>query len=116
VRYFPKCRTEYRDGFDACADCQVPLVDELLPEPPKEYINYKELLNTYNHADIAFLKSLLDSHKINYYIKGEDFVRLNPANPQPATLMVDEKQHEEVKELLKDFKGRFTNLPSWGNE
>jgi hypothetical protein len=29
--FCPKCRTEYRKGFTACSDCDIPLVDELLP-------------------------------------------------------------------------------------
>ena len=32
----PQCRTEYRPGFTHCADCGVPLVDELPPEAPSE--------------------------------------------------------------------------------
>ncbi len=30
--YCPNCRAEYREGFTECADCGVPLVDELPPE------------------------------------------------------------------------------------
>jgi hypothetical protein len=29
-----RCRAEYRDGFDICADCRVPLVASLPPLPP----------------------------------------------------------------------------------
>src|SRR5688572_11444980 len=32
-RYCPNCRAEYRAGFDVCSDCDVPLIDELPPEP-----------------------------------------------------------------------------------
>jgi hypothetical protein len=28
------CRAEYRQGFDTCADCRVPLVSTLPPLPP----------------------------------------------------------------------------------
>ncbi len=27
--YCPKCRTEYREGFNTCADCEIALVEEL---------------------------------------------------------------------------------------
>ena len=30
----PRCRSEYREGFARCADCRVPLVDELPPAEP----------------------------------------------------------------------------------
>ena len=29
--YCPKCRTEYRKGFNTCADCEISLVEELPP-------------------------------------------------------------------------------------
>ena len=29
----PKCRAEYRTGYTVCADCGVPLVESLPPEP-----------------------------------------------------------------------------------
>jgi len=29
--YCPKCKTEYRKGFNTCADCEISLVDELPP-------------------------------------------------------------------------------------
>jgi hypothetical protein len=30
--FCPKCKAEYREGFKACADCNVPLVDKLPEE------------------------------------------------------------------------------------
>ena len=32
-RYCPQCRTEYRPGFEICADCGAYLVHELPPDP-----------------------------------------------------------------------------------
>lgn len=41
--FCPKCRTEYRKGFTTCADCDIPLVAELPPEPaPPDSENAKE--------------------------------------------------------------------------
>jgi hypothetical protein len=34
VPFCPRCRAEYRAGFDACADCRVPLVGAQPPAPP----------------------------------------------------------------------------------
>lgn len=33
--FCPACRTEYRPGFSACADCHVPLVEKLEAPPPE---------------------------------------------------------------------------------
>jgi hypothetical protein len=56
--FCPKCKTEYREGFSVCADCNVDLVRELPPEPKPEYIEYEEIIVTYNPADVALIKSL----------------------------------------------------------
>ena len=107
--FCPKCKAEYREGFKICADCNVPLVDKLPEEPPKEYIKFKELLYTYSPADIAFIKSLFDAHNIRHNLQGEKFLQVRPL-AQPVGIMIDETQFEEAKELLKLFKGRFTGV------
>lgn len=106
---------EYEDWATKCADCDVPLVDKLPDEPPKEYIKYKEILCTFNPSDIAFIKSLFNAYNIRYYIQGEDFIHVRPL-VHPAGVMVDETQLEEAKELLKGFKGRFTGLSTGRDE
>ena len=58
--FCPKCRTEYREGFSICADCNTELVDEIPPEPEPEFVDYEEVLVTYNPADIALIKSMLE--------------------------------------------------------
>ena len=62
--FCPKCRAEYKEGFHTCSDCHIELVDELPPEPEPEFINFIEILGTYNPADVVFLKSLLESEGI----------------------------------------------------
>lgn len=109
MKYCPECKAEYENWVDKCSDCSVVLVSELPKEPAKEYIRYRELMFTYSPGDIAFLKSLFDANNIRYHIQGEAFLQLRPL-AQPVGIMVDEKQYEEVKELLKDFKSRFTGV------
>lgn len=108
-KYCPKCKSEYEEWVTLCADCKEQLVDTLPRELPKEYMKFKELQFTFNQGDIAFIKSIFDSNNIRYYIKDEEFMLVRPL-VQPAGVMVDEKQFEEAKELLKGFKGRFTGL------
>ena len=104
--FCPKCRTEYRKGFTTCADCEIPLVDELPPEPPPEpeqkleYVEYMHLLSTYNLADIALIKSVLDSENITYFFQGENFAYLLV---QPTKLMVSKDDIERAKELIRDL-------------
>ena len=100
--YCPKCRTEYRKGFTTCADCEIPLVEELPPEPEQkpEYVEYAHLLSTYNLSDIALIKSVFDGEDIIYYFQGESFTYLMV---QPTKLMVSKDDIERAKELIMDL-------------
>ncbi len=110
--FCPKCRAEYREGFYKCADCDIELVDqlpELPPEPKPEFIDYEEVLATYNPADIAILKSILESEGITYFFKGEHFTYMRPL-ADPARLMVRKDQIKDVKNLLSDLKLSFIGI------
>ena len=113
--FCPKCRCEYRKGFSECADCHVELIPELAPLPaePKssDFVEYRELLSTYNLADIAFIESILDSAKIIYFMQNEEFNTLT-FSPQPVRVMVNTDQLDKAKELLKDFRPQFSRVSS----
>lgn len=64
---------------------------------------YEEILATFNPADIAMIKSLLDSEAIDYYFKGEFFNFVEPLI-QPARLMVRQDQMDVAKEILSDLR------------
>lgn len=106
--FCPICKSEYRQGFTTCSDCHVQLVHELQSEPEAapEFIDYEEILYTFNPGDIAFIKSIFDSEKITYYFQGEHFNYVRPL-AVPARLMVKKDQVETAKELLKDAKFSF---------
>jgi len=104
--FCPNCKTEYRDGYKVCADCSVPLVEELPPEPrePKpEFVDFKEILATYNPADVAFIKSLLEGEGIDYFFKGEHFLAIRPL-ADPGRLMVRVDQVDKALDLLKEVQ------------
>jgi Putative prokaryotic signal transducing protein len=108
--FCPKCRAEFRKGFSICSDCEIPLVDELPPEaspepePKPEYIDYAHLLSTYNLADIALIKSVLDGEDIVYYFQGESFTYLMV---QPTKLMVSKDDIERAKELIDELELQY---------
>ena len=107
--FCPECRAEYREGFKVCSDCNVDLVDALPPEPEPEYIDYREILATYNPADVVFLKSLLESEGIQYFFKGENFMHVRPL-ADPVRLMVRTDQVDETVELLKSVELSITGI------
>jgi hypothetical protein len=110
--FCPQCKTEYREGFTKCAECQVDLVAELAPEP--ELVQFEEILQTYNPADIAVIKSLLESEGITYYFKG-DHLTLRPIG-DAARLMVSREEAESVRELLSDLDLSYTEASSFKDD
>jgi hypothetical protein len=98
--YCPQCKAEYREGFSICADCRVELVETLPVDPEPDFVEFKEILATYSPADIAFLKSLLDSEDVQYFFKGEQFMYVRPL-ADPVRLMVRCDQVEKAADLLK---------------
>ena len=107
--FCPACRAEYREGFYICADCNIALVDELPLEPEPEFIDFEEVFYTYNPADIAFVKSMLDAEHITYFFKGEHFLYMRPL-ADPARLMVRTDQVAFAKDLLKDLDLSFMGV------
>lgn len=99
--YCPQCNAEYVEGVTQCADCEVELVAEpSSAEDQLAYVDYKQVLATYNPGDVAFLKSVLDSRGIEYYFDGEDFLYSTPM-VQPAQLLVRPDDFERTIELIK---------------
>ena len=104
--FCPKCRAEYPEGFAVCADCDVPLIPELPPEPLPECAEFIEILSLLGPSDIAVIKSLLDAEGIDYFIQGE----FSYYQTSDVALMVRKDQAEEAKAILKDLK---ISSPPW---
>ncbi len=108
--YCPKCRTEYRKEFNTCADCEVPLVSELLPEQPPpapEYVNFIDLYSPRNQIELGLIKSILDSEGISYFVRNANFGSLE-VGPQiglfnATMIQVQDDQLEKARELLADY-------------
>jgi hypothetical protein len=101
--FCPKCRTEYREGFYVCSDCNSALVDELPPEKKADFLEYEELLETFNTADVAMIKSILDAEGITYYFSPENFMLVGPL-VVPAKLMIKKKQLKKAQSVLAGLK------------
>lgn len=107
--FCPICKAEYRDGFFTCADCHVDLVADLPPEPEPEFVEFEEILSTYNPADIAVIKSLLEAEAITYFFKGEHFLYLRPL-ADPTRLMIRKDQASDARNILKDMDLAFMGI------
>jgi hypothetical protein len=100
--FCPICRSEYREGFTACAECEVALVNELPPEPEPEFHDFIEVMTVFDEGAIALIKSVFDDAGLIYYFHGEYSHRLVPL-PFATRLMVREDDASEAKRILTEL-------------
>ena len=69
--FCPKCKTEYREGFTACADCGETLVRELPKEAEPEFVpaDWQRLMTVTDDMEAAMIASFLDTENIPVYKK-----------------------------------------------
>lgn len=109
--FCPRCRAEYREGFTVCADCHIPLVDELPAEEEPEHLDMRfvKVLETNDPTDVVQIKAALDAARIDYFIQGEVQQFMVPFT-QPAALMVPEGEVERAREALKDVQLNYLRI------
>ncbi len=100
--FCPKCKSEYREGFTTCSDCNVSLVSELPPESDPDFVEYQEVLSTNSPSDRALISSILDAEGITYFFQGE-FVSAYVYNAIPVRLMVRKDQFQNAVDVLRDL-------------
>ncbi|UCF71188.1 MAG: DUF2007 domain-containing protein [candidate division WOR-3 bacterium] len=106
----PKCKAQYIRGIYVCADCDVPLVDQLPDDEQPENAEdigcqdatFLDVYVTGNAGEIALIRSLLDDAGIDYHFSGERFSMLH-SGVYPSRLFVREDQCEEALEILRDL-------------
>lgn len=104
--FCPKCKCEYREGFNFCSDCKIELVEHLPSEElPSEEFEYSELVTiaeTMDFSIIPIVKSILDSEEIRYFIKGE-MIRSIAVLNNIMEIQVPIEDVQKAKDLLKDL-------------
>jgi len=76
-------------------------------------MTYELLIETSNPADIALIKSLLDSEGILYFVHGEAFSAVRPL-VEPVRILVAEDRIEEAQDLIRGLRlsyGPITSTP-----
>jgi 5'(3')-deoxyribonucleotidase len=106
----PKCKSEYREDFTMCSDCNVPLVEKLSSETEEEDklhdVDFECIASTNNAMDVALIKSILDSENIKYYVTDE--MSMSYLVAVPARFFVEIHQVEMAKELITGLDMNYT--------
>ena len=102
--FCPKCKSEYREGFYKCTDCDVDLVGAQPPKPADDFGDegFVEVFSTYQQGDIAFIKSVLDGEGITYFFQGESSIMLIAAGAY-ARLLVKADEAQRAREILQEL-------------
>src|SRR6266542_4445800 len=105
--YCPQCRTEYREGFVRCSDCNIALVNQL--EPVARNVELTKVFETAEPSLIPVVESLLRSAGIEFLVKNG---RLHSTMPGasfavgPVQYWVNCEQAADTQALLKNVSMR----------
>jgi len=80
------------------------------------FIGFEPISEIHNAGDLSFIKSLLDSEGITYFIQGEHVAHFL-YNAVPMRLMVKKDQANKAREILKDVElaCSYTGLRNLGD-
>ncbi len=74
----------------------------------------KELVATSNIAEIALIKSLLDSEGISYLAQGEHFHAVRPII-EPVRFLVPQQDLERAKPLIEALDLTYGSFADWND-
>ena len=108
--YCPRCRVEYREGFNECSDCRVPL---LAGTPPPESasrfdpaLDLVVVLETNDRIQLAMAAGLLENAGIPFYVLGQIATLVQDVDAflhKWVRLQVPRDREAEARELLESL-------------
>lgn len=119
--FCPKCKSEYREGFDTCYDCGVDLVDKLELE---QVIEEEEKASSAGKMEflgsvddmiaLNYITSLLDERGIDYAMStsaNADFTQVisnlySSAKPPAKDIYVEKDHLNEAMEIVVSIMGQ----------
>jgi len=74
-----------------------------------DYLTQEVILSTYNPADVAAIKAVLEDADISFHFEG-DIPTTSNTYIEPARLFVNPEQLEEARELIDDLDLSYMSL------
>ena len=109
--YCPKCRTEYLEEIDECAECKVALVGELPEETPLEKIKWVALPVLPGEIYADMVEEVLSNMDIPHFTKSDwvtSAFNISSSNlvGSKITIFVPENNRAEATKILEDILGK----------
>lgn len=103
--FCPMCRSEYREGYTRCSDCDVDLVAALPVAAPDESagtpVNLVELAAFATDAEAEMFREILEKEGIASVLHGDFYPIVGGGGPS-VSLLVDESDLTKAGKLLED--------------
>lgn len=98
----PKCKSEYRDGFTRCDDCEVDLVENLLTEEVTDFI---EFYSCPDRMEAEKLRAELVENKIgcNLHVVESSSFPTGGGVMSVVHLFIDNERKEQAREIIEEF-------------
>ena len=101
--FCPQCRSEYREGFTRCADCDVELVPALPTGDAHEALNLVKVYESGDASVIPLIESLLQSAEIECVVTNKRRQYVTRSQLGFAEFWVREDDAEEARAVLADL-------------
>lgn len=115
--FCPQCKSELRQGFSRCAECDVEFVETLSAEPEGVDSHPVTVFTTSNLHEAHLVKSLLEGNNITAVIVDGEVASLNLFLTNALggiKLAVAESDLTEANEVLKEYRSKEGLDPSSG--
>lgn len=104
--FCPVCKSEYRDGYARCADCDVPLVDVLENEP--ESLEHAALALLWRSSDArenSQVRQALERERIPFRVQSAGPNVLNLSNQAAAATYVPQAMLDRARSAIVEAIG-----------
>ncbi len=109
--FCPQCKAEYTEGVSICADCQVELVPERLPEDTVEYIDWEVVQEVPTEFEGNLIKGVLRGGGIDAVVHPHEIPALGGVRLEPewGEVLVHYDELQAAKALVEEY---LASLPA----